>query len=143
MKRLLFALFVALGPTGVVAQQDDASLDTAFNTIVGLWRSGDATALASFTAAAGLALELDGQAMGPLQVRQAAAALRRLFERRETVAVEAGMRGHLVGDANRAFGEFDWLNRLQGTTIPERSTVFLALEREGVRWRVTEIRVLR
>lgn len=144
MKRLaLVALLLVVSAAGTTAQDAQASLDSAFSRIVGLWRSGDAAAVAAFAAGAGLAFELDGQPMGPLQGRQAAAALRRLFDQRVTVGVEAGMRGHLVGDADRGFGEFLWLTRLEGTTIPERTTVFLALIREGDDWKVNEIRVLR
>lgn len=144
MTRLAVAvLLLAVGAAGAAAQEDQASLDSAFSRIVGLWSTGDASAVAAYAAGTGLSFELDGQPMGPLQMRQAAAALRRLFDQRVTVDVEAGMHGHLVGDADRAFGEFQWLTRLEGTTIPERTTVFLALMREGADWKVTEIRVLR
>jgi len=141
--RTLAAAVVVVLLSAVPVRAQEASLDSTFRHIVGLWQRGNAAAVAALVAADGLSLELDGRPMGPLPARQAAASLRRLFEQRETLSVEPGMRGEMAGDPTRAFGEFDWVTRLRGTTVPERNTVFLALEREADRWRVTEIRVLR
>ncbi len=136
-------LALALVLAAPATAQEDAGLDSTFQQIVAMWEAGDAAGVADLAAGDGLSLELDGRPVGPLPARQAAAALRRLFEQRETLGVEAGMRGQMTGDPTHGFGEFDWVARLPGTTIPEHNTIFLALRRDADRWRITEIRVLR
>ncbi len=135
-------MLLAIAATNVAAQQD-STLDRAMSRLVRQWAEGNAAGLAALASDDGLSIELDGRPLGPLHARQAAAALRRLFDQRETISIYPGMSGQVAGDANSAFVEFDWLVRMSGTTIPEHVTVFLALKREDNRWRVTEIRVLR
>jgi hypothetical protein len=135
-----FAL-LALVATNAAAQQD-TTLDGAMNRLVRQWAEGNAAGLAALASTDGLSIELEGRPLGPLHARQAAAALRRLFDQRETLSIYRGMSGQVAGDANSAFVEFDWIVRLQGTTIPEHVTVFVALKREDKNWRVTEIRIL-
>lgn len=104
---------------------------------------GDAGALAQLAAGAGMSVDVDGRAVGPLARRQAAAVIRRLFEDRESVGARTTMSRVVGGDPPRAFGEINWTLRVRGTTIPVRSTIFVALVREGEGWRITEIRLLR
>ncbi|MEJ2187106.1 MAG: hypothetical protein P8Z36_14415 [Gemmatimonadota bacterium] len=141
--RLAVALtLLALVATHAAAQQD-STLDRAASRVVRQWAEGNAAGLAALASADGLSVELDGRPLGPLHARQAAAALRRLFDQRETISIYPGMSGRVAGDDNSAFVEFDWIVRISGTTIPEHVTVFVALKRENNSWRVTEIRVLR
>jgi hypothetical protein len=142
MRLAVAFVLLAVAFTHAAAQQD-TTLDRAMTRLVRQWAEGNATGLAALASEDGLSIELDGRPMGPLHARQAAAALRRLFDQRETISIDPGMSGQVAGDANSAFVEFDWTVRMTGTTIPEHVTVFVALKREDHSWRVTEIRVLK
>jgi hypothetical protein len=131
------ALLLAAVPAH--AQELQQVLDQA----AGALHRGDAGALARLAAGSGMSVDVDGRAVGPLARRQAAAVIRRLFEDRESVGARTTMSRVVGGDPPRAFGEISWTMRVRGTTIPVRSNVFVALVREGDRWRITEIRLLR
>ncbi|NLG63226.1 MAG: hypothetical protein GX539_13390 [Candidatus Cloacimonetes bacterium] len=133
----LVALLLVAAPAH--AQQD---LDTAMQRVARMWERGDVRGITQSAASAGFALELESGRSGPVASRQAAAALRRLFEDQQTVSVKPGVARVSGGRPQRAFGELEWITRPRGTTIPERRTVFVALVREEQGWRVTEIRVM-
>lgn len=133
----LVALLLLAAPTH--AQQD---LDAAMQRVAKMWERGDVRGLTASAAASGFALEFDAGRSRPVTSRQAAAALRRLFEDQETVSVKPGVTRMVGGRPQRAFGELEWITRPRGTTIPERRTVFVAFVREDQGWRVTEIRVM-
>jgi hypothetical protein len=135
---LLLALaLLSLAPASALRAQD---LEPLVERVTSAWKRGDASAIASFASGDGVSLDIGGARVGPLPPRQAAAALRKLFESVETVSVRSGMAKHVSGSPKRAFVEINWTTRLRGTTVPQRSTVFLALVLERDRWRVTEIR---
>ena len=134
----LLALLVG-SAAAVAAQQRD--LEQVVGRLAAYWARGDAAGLATLAARSGLAIDLGGDAMGPLGPRQAAAVLRRVFDDRETVWGQPRS-SKLVDDAPpRAFGEFTWTARVRGTTISERMIVFVALVREDAGWRITQIRL--
>jgi hypothetical protein len=137
---ILALLFLLAGNTPAAAQGGE--LLRALERVTQAWARGDADALAAQAARSGLSLEVDGRQVGPLGSRQAAAALRRVFDERETVGLRPGQADIAVGSPQRAFVELAWFTRARGTTIPERATVFVALVREDGGWRVTEIRLL-
>lgn len=137
--RWLLALVLLALAAPVHAQQD---LDAAMERVAAMWERGDVRGLAGSASASGFSLELDAGRSGPVASRQAAAALRRLFDDRQTVSVRPGVARVVGGRPTRAFGELEWITRPRGTTIPERRTVFVALVREERGWRVTEIRVM-
>lgn len=137
----LAALFL-LASVGAAGAQE-ADLDQVLSRLAASWARGDAAALAALGARAGLSLDVDGEPVGPLAPRQAAAVLRRIFEERETITLRHGMAQLVGGTPLRAFGELAWVMRAHGTTIPERATIFLALVREDDDWRITQIRLLR
>jgi len=107
------------------------------------WQRGDFSVLGSHTASMGLSLDVEGRRLGPLPGRQAASALSRLLDERETVAVRISMLKEIEGSPRRAFAELSWETRPRGTTIPTRTTVFVALELERDRWCFTEIRLMK
>ncbi|HEU5207929.1 MAG TPA: hypothetical protein VFU06_00845 [Longimicrobiales bacterium] len=133
---LLVLLFLA---APAHAQQD---LDAAMQRVARMWERGDVRGLTQSASGSGFALEFDSGRTGPVASRQAAAALRRLFEDQQTISVKPGVTRVSGGRPQRAFGELEWITRPRGTTIPERRTVFVALVREDRGWRVTEIRVM-
>lgn len=140
----LGVLAAGLGAHPAAARaQDPDDLAGLLDTLAVLWTRGDAAALAAHGAADGLDLEIAGASMGPLEGRRAAAALRQLFGRQETVAVEAGSAAKVVGAEDRAFGEFIWVIRMPGAALTETNKIFIALVRESRQWRVSQIRILR
>lgn len=139
---LLLTAFLIAAVQPARAQQP-RDLRTAVDRIAAAWSRGDARDLATRACNAGIALETSEGPMGPLQPRQAAAVLRRLFEQTETVSARVSHVAVTGGDPQRAWGEIEWLVRPRGTTIMERARVFVALVREGDQWRVTQIRLMR
>lgn len=141
MRRLIVLMLalLAFAPAAHASAQD---LDPLVQRVTSAWKRGDASAIASFISGDGVSLEIGGARVGPLPPRQAAAALRKLFDGVETVSVHSGMAKLVSGSPKRAFVEINWTTRARGTTVPMRSTIFIALILEGDRWRVTEIRHL-
>jgi ketosteroid isomerase-like protein len=134
---LLLAAMLSGGTVQATAAQ---KLEDAIDRFASLWARGDANAIAALAAHDGISLDLNGKPMGPLGARQVSALLRRLFDERETIAVRPMVTQMVGGDSARAFGEISWMMRSRGTTIPEKTSVFVALARVGNRWRITEIR---
>jgi hypothetical protein len=126
-----------------VARGQEVELDRVLERLASSWARGDANTLAAFSARTGVSLNVDGDPLGPLTPRQAAAVLRNLFVGRTTHSLNPGLTRVVGGQPLRAFGELSWTVRVHGTTIPERTTVFLALVWEGDAWRITQIRLLR
>lgn len=118
-------------------------LEQALDRVATHWQRGDAGAITAMAASAGVSLEVDGDNVGPLGPRQAAAVLRRVFDDRETLSAKPTLSRSIGGQPARAFGEIMWTVRSRGTTIPERATLFVAFIREDGAWRVSEIRLLR
>jgi hypothetical protein len=140
---LMALLLTAAGPplgARAAAQNDLASM---LDTLAALWARGDATALAAFGASHGIELELHGEPLGRVSGRKAAAALRHIFATQETVSVLANRTSRVTGTDHTAFGELTWVVRPRGSAMPQRTTVFLGLVREGRSWRISQIRVLR
>jgi hypothetical protein len=139
-RRLSWAVVLLLLSAAPARAQD---LSAVVDRLAAAWGRGDASGVVAHGARAGVSLDVDGDRVGPLAARQAAAVLRRLFDQRETVSASAGKARVVGGSPEKGFGEIAWTMRARGTTIPERTTVVLALVREDDRWRVTEIRLMR
>jgi hypothetical protein len=136
---LLFLVALGLAPRHAAAQD----LNTVVEQIATAWGRGNFVAVANHAARGGIALDVDGASASPIAARQVAAMLRRVFDGRETVDVRPGVARVTDGSPARAFSEIAWTHRGRGTTIPERSTVFVAYVREDGAWRVTQIRIMR
>jgi hypothetical protein len=133
------AVFAVALATSAKAQE----LPSVVDRVAAAWGRGDANGIVAFAARSGVSLDVDGDPVGPLGTRQAAAVLRRLFDNHETVNATTGRAKVVGGSPEKGFGEISWTARVRGTSIPERSSVFIALVREDDRWRITEIRVMR
>lgn len=138
----LLALAGALLAAPPAAAQDPAPLGDVLDSLAALWARGDATAIAELSSTGGVDFEVHGETVGTISGRKLSAALRRVFEDRVTVAVVSRMTSAVQGVEDRAFGELGWELRRGGASVPEQSTVFLALIHEPVGWRVTQIRIL-
>jgi hypothetical protein len=140
MPRLALPILLLLAAAGPVRAQE---LSDVVERVARSWSRGDASAIVAHAARSGISLDLDGQRVGPIAPRQAAAVLRDVLDRRETVRASAGRARVVGGSPEKGFGEIAWTSRARGTTIPERATVVLAFVREDGQWRVTEIRLMR
>lgn len=137
---ILVPLLLAGSARSAHAQQE---LAPVVDYVTAAWARGDADAVAAAASSAGITLDLEDGPIGPVGPRQSAAALRRVFDDRETVSIRKDA-ARLVGEpAARAFAEFEWSVRARGTRIPETLRVFLALVHEETGWRVTQIRLIR
>jgi len=132
-------LALAWSARGVRAQD----LEQVLDRFASAWHRGDAAAIARLVSAKGVSIEIAGEQVGPLPIRQAAAVLKRLFDDRETTVVRAGLAQVVGGSPPRAFGEVVWTARSRGTTESENATIFLALVRERDGWKINQIRLLR
>lgn len=144
MNRRVGAILIGLLLSIVAsASAQEAELEKVLDRLAAAWARADAGSLAALSARNGISVDLDGEPIGPLTPRQAAAVLRNIFLGRTTDALSTGLARIVGGQPPRAFGELSWTVRTQGTTIPERTTIFLALVWEGNSWRITQIRLLR
>jgi hypothetical protein len=116
------------------------SLESVLDRFESSWARGDASAIAGLAARDGITIDIDGKPLGPLGGRQISALLKRLFDDRETIQVRKLVSQEMGGRPSRASGEISWVMRSKGTTIPEKTSVFIALVFEDDRWRITEIR---
>jgi hypothetical protein len=141
MTRLVLCLLLvtAAAPRTLAAQD----LNAVAERIASAWARGDFATIARHISQQGVSIDIDGATSGPLGARQAAAALRRIFEGRETISANPAMARVASGAPARAFTEIAWINRMHGTTIPERSTIFIGYVREDGQWRITQIRLMR
>ena len=139
MKRT-FALAVAI--LAAAAPVRAQPLDPVTRRIAQAWERGDANSIGSFAARNGLSLDTGGQKVGPLHARQAAMALKNVFERVETVSADIGRAREVEGNPRRAFVEITWVTKARGTSIPERTQVFFGLIVDDDAWRITEIRLI-
>jgi len=138
----LLALLLLLA-SATAARAQDAQLEQVLERFAAAWARGDVAAIIELAPRSGLSIETERGALGVLAQRQAAAAIRRILEGRQTVTVRTGMAQVVGGSPPRAFGELTWVTRSRGTTATERGVIFLALVKEGDRWRITQIRILR
>jgi len=136
--RVLAGLLVPLLLCLADAKAQD--LTEVLDQVAALWANNDAHGLARFAAKRGVSLDIDGRPMGPLGERQLAAVLRKLFDERETLQVRRMVSKIVGGNPTGGFGEINWIMRARGTTIPERTTVFVAFTLQDERWRITQIR---
>jgi hypothetical protein len=139
-------LAVTMTLTSLLLAQRVASaqnVQVVVDRLTDYWARGDAASIAGLAAREGVSLDVDGRTVGPLSARQATALLRRLFDERQTINVRMMSAQIVGGRPSRASGEISWMMRPRGTTIPEKTSVFVALVLEDDRWRVTEIRFVR
>lgn len=139
---LVVALSLALLPAPASAQQPQPDdLPELLEAFANLWAKGDAGGLVALGAGSGLDIEVQGDAIGALTGRRAAAALRHIFLAKETVAVKSGVPSRVEGTDNRAFVELTWEVRPSGAPVTEENKVFVGLVREGSHWKVSHIRI--
>ena len=138
MKSFVLAVVLLLAHAPLEAQNVESVIDR----LAGLWARGDASGITALGSEQGITLDLGNRSVGPLGNRQASAMLRQLFDERETLSVRTKSPQVVGGSPARAFAEITWTLRARGTTMPDRTSVFVALILEDERWRITEIRLV-
>jgi hypothetical protein len=140
MRRFAFAALL----TGLATAAHAQDIRPAAQRIASAWQRADVGVLGAQTAKAGLSIDLAGERVGPYgSGRQAAAALKRLFEDRETVSISVATAKETGGEPRRGYVELNWVTRTRGSRIPEHSVVVVAMEVDRDQWRITEIRLMR
>ena len=147
MRRLLALLALALllvpGAARAQARPGGEPLEAFVGRVARLWEAEDAGGVAALAPAGGrMVLEVGGEAAGPVQERNAAAALRALFADHDGVSIRATRVTLSGGEPPQGFGELTWVSRSRGVTVPQTSTVYLGVVREAGGWRIRELRVL-
>jgi hypothetical protein len=146
-RRIVLALLLALCgllPARAAAQGEPAPLQVFVADVARLWAAGDADGIVALAPADGrITLDVGEGGSGPVQRRQAAAALRDVFGGRTQVSVRAERATVSGGNPIRGFGELRWESRPRGVTTTQREVVFVGVVWEGRAWRVRELRILR
>lgn len=130
-----FTAIVAAAARPVSAQD----LRPTVSRLASAWARGDFTEIGTRAARSGLSIAVNGDKTGPYNERQAAAALKRVFEDRETLSARPGKSGVIPGNRRKAYVEISWTTRTKGSRIEEQTTVVLQLIEDGQDWRITEI----
>jgi hypothetical protein len=108
-----------------------------------LWAAGDAEGIVALAPADGrIVLDVGEGSAGPVQPRQAAAALRSVFSSHTTVSVRAERSTVSGGEPVSGFGELRWVSRSRGVTTASSRAVFVGVVWNGRAWRVRELRIL-
>jgi hypothetical protein len=148
VKRLVFLvalLGLAMGRAPAAAAQGraPAPLQAFVAQVARLWAAGDADGLVALVPGDGrIVLDVGEGSAGPVQPRQAAAALRSVFSSHTTVSVRGERSTVSGGEPVSGFGELRWVSRSRGVTTPDSRAVFVGVVWDGRAWRVRELRIL-
>lgn len=142
---LVLVLLALLVPRAVAAQrQQPAPLQTFIAGVARLWMNGDADGIVALAPRDGrIVLDLAGEGPGEVQVRNAAAALRRVFGDHTTVSLRATQVAISGGSPLRGFGELAWVARPDGVTETRPAIVYVGAVWENDAWHLRELRVMR
>lgn len=133
--------WLAMG--GLDAQMtSDLGLEAAARTFAAAWASGDASAVAGHLAPNGIRLHLEGTPRSALPPRQVSAAIRDFLRGYVDGRAQVTRVTPVAGSPDRGAAEIRWIARVAGTSEPVRRSLFVGLVRDGVRWRVDELRLL-
>jgi hypothetical protein len=139
LRAALLVLALAL-PRPVAAQE---RLEGFAARVARLWSDGNARALADLAPEGGhIVLALGADEARAVHERHVGAALRDLFNGRETVSVRTTQVTLSGGTPALGFSQLSWVSRPSGVTRPVTATVYLGAVLEDGVWRLREIRVL-
>lgn len=138
---LAFALAAAIPYAAPVSGQDP-EMESALQTFLTAWQDQDGSRLESALQSSGVTLRMGPESHGPVQPRQAAAALRQYMEDRSPGEFRIRRMSSAGGEPERGFAEVEWSTVVRGTTEPVGYTVFVGMERSDRGWAVQEVRIL-
>lgn len=140
---LSLALLCGAATSAAAQQQPAFPLEDFVQQVAWLWSMGDVAALVDLLPPRERVVLDTGSGTEAVSQRHAAAALRALFDSRESAgarAVQATLSG---GDPPRGFGQLVWTFRPRGGPVPQVRSVYVGAIHEGNAWRITELRVMR
>ncbi len=119
-----------------------APLEEFVRQVAYLWSTGEVAALVEMMPEdSGFTLDT-GVGMETANPRHAAAALRALFDRRETLGAEPIRVTVSSVEPPSGFGEIDWTYRSRGAPGHQSRSVYVGARWGGEVWRITELRVM-
>lgn len=148
-RALLAALLIGLGaPTGLSAQESaeatptkPAPLEDFVRHVARLWSSGEVAALVEMMPEdKGFTLDTGAGETG--NARHAAAALRALFDRSETLEADPVRVTVSSAEPPSGFGEISWTYRARGAPGQQSRSVYVGARWGDSTWRITELRVM-
>jgi hypothetical protein len=107
-----------------------------------LWGDGDVAGLTNLVHGRGPLLLDTGAGTETVSKRNAGAALRALFNERETRSLRPVRVTLAGGTPPRGFGELSWTFRQRGAPAAQTRTVYVGASLEDGAWRLTELRVM-
>lgn len=141
-------LFGAAAAPGTLRAQEEvepaaaAPLEEFVLHVARLWSSGEVTALvAMMPEGSGFTLDT-GAGMETGNPRHAAAALRALFDRSETLEADPVRVTVTRAEPPSGFGEISWTYRARGAPGQESRSVYVGARWAESAWRITELRVM-
>lgn len=117
-------------------------LEDFIQQVAWLWNMGDVAALVDLLQAQDRVVLDTGSGTEAVQPRHAAAALRALFDSRQTGGARAVRATIAGGDPPRGFGELSWSFRSRNAPTSETRSVFVGAVWQGDAWRINELRVM-
>ena len=140
---LLTVFLLALFAPRALAAQEERALESFAATVARLWARGDAAGLVQLAPADGrILLDLGGDGPGEVEGRHVAAALRTLFDDRQSVSARARQVTVAGGQPLRGFGELTWVSRRRGVSDAQTTGVYVGAVWERGGWRLRELRIL-
>jgi hypothetical protein len=141
---LLLLAGVLIAPARLHAQeQPSVPLERFMARVARLWLDRDAAGLAALAPANGRMIFSAGpDPAETVQSRHAAAALRSLFNERETVSVRPSRVTVAGGRPLQGFAEITWASRSRGIAAQQTSSIYVGAVWEDGEWRIRELRVL-
>lgn len=124
------------------ANGQDPEMESALQVFLSAWQNQDGSRLEAALQSSGVSLRMGPESHGPVQPRQAAAALRQYMEDRSPGEFQVRRVSSAGGEPERGFAEVEWTTVVRGTTEPVGYTVFVGMERSVRGWAVQEVRIL-
>lgn len=123
-------------------QRSSVPLEDFVQQVAWLWNMGDVAALVDLLPLRDRIVLDTGSGTETVQPRHAAAALRALFDARDSSAARAVRVTLAGGDPPRGFGELAWSFRNRGAPTSQTRSVFVGAVWQGDAWRINEVRVM-
>lgn len=141
---LLPALWLAAPAAPAAAQAAGAGvpLDGFIHQVARLWAAGDVGGIVEMLPSDGSLLLDTGSGTEAVSGRHAAAALRDLFDHRQTTAARAVQVTVAGTEPSRGFGELTWTFRDRGAPGEQTRVVYVATIQQDQGWRIAELRLM-
>lgn len=124
------------------AQRPSVPLEQFVQQVAWLWNMGDVSALVDLLRQGDRVVLDTGGGTEAVTPRHAAAALRALFDGRETHGARVVRVTLSGGSPPRGFGELGWSYRSRGAPASQNRSVYVGAVWEGSGWRIGELRVM-